>query len=52
MVKPVAGQTALGLIETRGLVASIDAADALRLLHKQKQAVGWLQRSFVAKLAR
>ena len=29
MVKPVAGQTALGLIETRGLVASIEAGVAI-----------------------
>ncbi len=29
MAKPPAGQTALGLIETRGLVASIEAADAM-----------------------
>lgn len=27
--KPAAGQTALGMIETRGLVASIEAADAM-----------------------
>ena len=27
--KPPAGQTALGMIETRGLVASIEAADAM-----------------------
>ena len=29
MAKPVAGQTALGMIEKRGLVASIEAADAM-----------------------
>ena len=29
MAKPVPGQTALGMIETRGLVASIEAADAM-----------------------
>ncbi len=29
MAKPVSGQTALGMIETRGLVASIEAADAM-----------------------
>lgn len=29
MVKPVSGQMALGMIETRGLVASIEAADAM-----------------------
>ncbi len=29
MAKPTAGQTALGMIETRGLVASIEAADAM-----------------------
>ena len=29
MAKPAAGQTALGMIETRGLVASIEAADAM-----------------------
>ena len=29
MAKPVSGQTALGLIETRGLVAAIEAADAM-----------------------
>ncbi len=27
--RPAAGQTALGMIETRGLVASIEAADAM-----------------------
>lgn len=27
--KPAAGQTALGMIETRGIVASIEAADAM-----------------------
>lgn len=27
--KPAAGQTALGMIETRGLVAAIEAADAM-----------------------
>ena len=27
--KPAAGQSALGMIETRGLVASIEAADAM-----------------------
>ena len=29
MAKPVAGQAALGMIETRGIVASIEAADAM-----------------------
>lgn len=29
MAKPIAGQMALGMIETRGLVASIEAADAM-----------------------
>lgn len=29
MAKPAAGQSALGMIETRGLVASIEAADAM-----------------------
>jgi ethanolamine utilization protein EutM len=29
MSKPAAGQTALGMIETRGLVAAIEAADAM-----------------------
>jgi len=29
MAKPTAGQAALGMIETRGLVASIEAADAM-----------------------
>ncbi|MFK7753575.1 MAG: BMC domain-containing protein [Sedimentitalea sp.] len=29
MAKPAPGQTALGMIETRGLVASIEAADAM-----------------------
>lgn len=29
MSKPQPGQTALGMIETRGLVASIEAADAM-----------------------
>ncbi len=29
MAKPPAGQNALGMIETRGLVASIEAADAM-----------------------
>jgi len=29
MAKPVSGQMALGMIETRGLVASIEAADAM-----------------------
>ena len=29
MAKPPAGQMALGMIETRGLVASIEAADAM-----------------------
>ena len=29
MAKPVPGQMALGMIETRGLVASIEAADAM-----------------------
>jgi len=29
MTKPTAGQAALGMIETRGLVASIEAADAM-----------------------
>ncbi len=29
MAKPVSGQAALGMIETRGLVASIEAADAM-----------------------
>ncbi len=29
MAKPAAGQTALGMIETRGIVASIEAADAM-----------------------
>lgn len=29
MAKPAAGQMALGMIETRGLVASIEAADAM-----------------------
>ncbi len=29
MAKPVSGQTALGMIETRGLVAAIEAADAM-----------------------
>lgn len=29
MAKPAAGQAALGMIETRGLVASIEAADAM-----------------------
>ncbi len=29
MAKPAAGQTALGMIETRGLVASIEAADTM-----------------------
>jgi ethanolamine utilization protein EutM len=29
MAKPPAGQAALGMIETRGLVASIEAADAM-----------------------
>lgn len=29
MAKPAAGQSALGMIETRGLVAAIEAADAM-----------------------
>ena len=29
MAKPAAGQAALGMIETRGIVASIEAADAM-----------------------
>lgn len=29
MARPAAGQTALGMIETRGLAASIEAADAM-----------------------
>ena len=29
MAKPVSGQMALGMIETRGLVAAIEAADAM-----------------------
>ena len=29
MAKPAAGQAALGMIETRGFVASIEAADAM-----------------------
>ena len=29
MAKPVAGQMALGMIETRGLVGAIEAADAM-----------------------
>ena len=29
MAKPVAGQIALGMIETRGLVGAIEAADAM-----------------------
>ena len=29
MAKPAAGQAALGMIETRGLVASMEAADAM-----------------------
>ena len=29
MAKPAAGQAALGIIETRGLAASIEAADAM-----------------------
>ena len=29
MAKPAAGQAALGMIETRGLVAAIEAADAM-----------------------
>lgn len=29
MAKPVSGQTALGMIETRGLVAAIESADAM-----------------------
>ena len=29
MAKPASGQMALGMIETRGLVASIEAADAM-----------------------
>ena len=29
MAKPVSGQAAIGMIETRGLVASIEAADAM-----------------------
>lgn len=29
MAKPVSGQMALGMIETRGLVASVEAADAM-----------------------
>ena len=29
MAKPPAGQAALGMIETRGIVASIEAADAM-----------------------
>ena len=29
MAKPVSGQSALGMIETRGLVAAIEAADAM-----------------------
>ena len=29
MAKPAAGQSALGMIETRGLVASVEAADAM-----------------------
>ena len=29
MAKPVSGQAALGMIETRGLVAAIEAADAM-----------------------
>lgn len=29
MAKPAAGQAALGMIETRGLVASVEAADAM-----------------------
>ena len=29
MAKPAPGQSALGMIETRGLVASIEAADAM-----------------------
>ena len=29
MAKPAAGQAALGMIETRGLVASIEGADAM-----------------------
>lgn len=29
MAKPAAGQAALGMIETRGLVGSIEAADAM-----------------------
>lgn len=29
MAKPIAGQMALGMIETRGYVASIEAADAM-----------------------
>lgn len=29
MAKPLSGQSALGMIETRGLVAAIEAADAM-----------------------
>jgi ethanolamine utilization protein EutM len=29
MAKPISGQMALGMIETRGLVAAIEAADAM-----------------------
>ena len=29
MAKPAAGQAALGMIETRGMVAAIEAADAM-----------------------
>ena len=29
MARPVSGQSALGMIETRGLVAAIEAADAM-----------------------
>lgn len=47
MAKPMSGQMALGMIETRGLVASIEAADAMAKaasvsLVGQKQSGGGL----------
>ena len=52
MAKPAAGQSALGMIETRGLVASIEAADAMVkaasvTIIAQKQAGGGLVSTLV-----
>ena len=57
MAKLAAGQAALGMIETRGLVASIEAADAMvkaasvTIVAQINLAVGWSVPLYAVRLS-